>query len=140
MRKLLIVALLLVAGIAESSAQGHIDALMQRELHYPSSKRDVVLRSAVKRDPDTGEIVKRVTELNVRDDKALSQEFVSAFLADCESADTWSCDDKNGKSSDYILVWQNPMRIYSLKRFDDAIIINIQVIYSQDENTNPKTE
>lgn len=140
MRKLLIVALFLVAGIAEGSAQEHIDALMQRELRSPSGKRDVVLRSAVKRDPDTREIVKRVTELYVKDDKTLIQEFISAFIDDCATADTWSCNDTSGKSTDYLLVWQNPMRIYSLKRYDDAINVNIQVIYRQEESTNPKTE
>lgn len=140
MKRFLIVALLLVAGIAESSAQEHIDALMQRELHSRTGKRDVVLRSAVKRDPDSGEIIKRVTELYVKDDKTLIQEFIGAFIADCETADTWSCDERSDKSTDYLLVWQNPMRIYSLKRYDNAINVNIQVIYRQEKNTNPKNE
>ena len=113
MKKFLIVVILSVAAVMESSAQEHIDALMRRDLYTKSGNREVKLRSGTKRDPQTGEIIKRVTELVIKDDKALIKEFVEAFDVDSEMADTWSYSEAHaGKPEEYLLVWQNPMRIY----------------------------
>ena len=143
MKKFLIVMMLSVASVAESSAQEHIDALMKRDLYTKSGNREVQLRSGAKRDPQTGEVIKRVTELIVKDDKALIKEFIEAFETDCELADTWSYSEANaGKPEEYLLVWQNPMRIYSLSRNDNLIVVNVQTIYRQEENSSvkPKNE
>ena len=135
MKKFLIVMMLSVAAVVESSAQEHIDALMRCDLHSKSGNREVKLRSAVKRDPATGEIIKRVTELVVKDDKALIREFVNAFNVDCELADTWSYNEPNGDGTEeFLLVWQNPMRIYSLSRNGNFLTVTVQTIYRQEEN------
>ena len=134
MKKFLIVVILSVAAVMESSAQEHIDALMRRDLYTKSGNREVKLRSGTKRDPQTGEIIKRVTELVIKDDKALIKEFVEAFDVDSEMADTWSYSEAHaGKPEEYLLVWQNPMRIYSLSRSDNLLIVTVQTIYRQEE-------
>ena len=134
MKKFLIVVMLSVAAVVESSAQEHIDALMRRDLYTKSGNREVKLRSGTKRDPQSGDVVKRVTELIVRDDRALIKEFVEAFEVDCESADTWSYSEAHAsKPEEYLLVWQNPMRIYSLSRSGNFIIVTVQTIYRQEE-------
>ena len=134
MKKFLIVVILSVAAVMESSAQEHIDALMRRDLYTKSGNREVKLRSGTKRDPQTGEIIKRVTELVIKDDKALIKEFVEAFEVDSEMADTWSYSEAHaGKPEEYLLVWQNPMRIYSLSRSGNLLIVTVQTIYRQEE-------
>lgn len=134
MKKFLIVVMLSVAAVVESSAQEHIDALMRRDLYTKSGNREVKLRSGTKRDPQSGDVVKRVTELIVKDDKALIKELVEAFEVDCESADTWSYSEAHaGKPEEYLLVWQNPMRIYSLSRSGNFITVTVQTIYRQEE-------
>lgn len=134
MKKFLIVVILSVAAVMESSAQEHIDALMRRDLYTKSGNREVQLRSGTKRDPQTGEIIKRVTELVIKDDKALIKEFVEAFDVDSEMADTWSYSEAHaGKPEEYLLVWQNPMRIYSLSRSGNLLIVTVQTIYRQEE-------
>lgn len=134
MKKFLIVVILSVAAVMESSAQEHIDALMRRDLYTKSGNREVKLRSGTKRDPQTGEIIKRVTELVIKDDKALIKEFVEAFDVDSEMADTWSYSEAHaGKPEEYLLVWQNPMRIYSLSRSGNLLIVTVQTIYRQEE-------
>ena len=77
MKKLLVFVMLLVATIAESQAQEHIDALLNGDIE--SNRHGLSLRSAVKRDPATGEIIKRVVELTAIDDKSLAKEFIAAF-------------------------------------------------------------
>jgi hypothetical protein len=135
MKKFLIVVMLSVAAVVESSAQEHIDALMRRDLYTKSGNREVKLRSGTKRDPQTGEILKRVTELIVKDDRALIKEFVKAFEADCESADTWSYSEAYaGNPEEFLLVWQNPMRVYSLSRNGNFLTVTVQTIYRQEEN------
>ena len=134
MKKFLIVVILSVAAVMESSAQEHIDALMRRDLYTKSGNREVQLRSGTKRDPQTGKIIKRVTELVIKDDKALIKEFVEAFDVDSEMADTWSHSEAHaGKPEEYLLVWQNPMRIYSLSRSGNLLIVTVQTIYRQEE-------
>ncbi len=134
MKKFLIVVMLSVAAVVESSAQEHIDALMKRDLYTKSGNREVQLRSGTKRDPQTGEVIKRVTELIVKDDKALIKEFIEAFELDCELADTWSYNEAHaGKPEEYLLVWQNPMRIYSLSRNGNLIVVTVQTIYRQED-------
>ena len=134
MKKFLIIVILSVAAVMESSAQEHIDALMRRDLYTKSGNREVKLRSGTKRDPQTGEIIKRVTELVIKDDKALIKEFVEAFDVDSEMADTWSYSEAHaGKPEEYLLVWQNPMRIYSLSRSGNLLIVTVQTIYRQEE-------
>lgn len=134
MKKFLIVMILSIAAVMESSAQEHIDALMRRDLYTKSGNREVQLRSGTKRDPQTGEIIKRVTELVIKDDKALIKEFVEAFDVDSEMADTWSYSEAHaGKPEEYLLVWQNPMRIYSLSRSGNLLIVTVQTIYRQEE-------
>lgn len=135
MKKFLIVVMLSVASVVESSAQERIDALMRRDLHTRSGNREVRLRSGVKRDPATGEIMKRVTELMVKDDRALIKEFVEAFSLDCHSADTWSYSEAYAdKPEEFLLVWQNPMRVYSLSRSGNLITVTVQTIYRQEES------
>lgn len=134
MKKFLIVILLSIAAVVESRAQEHIDALMRRDLYTKSGNREVKFRSGTKRDPQTGEVIKRVTEFIVKDDKALIKEFIEAFNIDSESADTWSYSEAHaGKPEQYLLVWQNPMRVYSLSRSGNLLIVMVQTIYRPEE-------
>ena len=64
MKRLFFIVVLLVATVAECSAQESIVALLKRDMQ--SNKYGQALRVAVKRDPETGEIIKRVTELSAR--------------------------------------------------------------------------
>mgnify|MGYP006874696673 CR=1 FL=1 len=62
------------------------------------------------------------------------REFVEAFDVDSEMADTWSHSEAHaGKPEEYLLVWQNPMRIYSLSRSGNLLIVTVQTIYRQEE-------
>ena len=84
MKRLLIIAMFAIASVAEGSAQEHIDALVNRDIGGSRNGYMCSKRMAVKRDPDTGEIIKRVTEVVIRDNKELTKQFVEAFKTDTE--------------------------------------------------------
>lgn len=137
MKKFLIVVMLSIAAVVESSAQERIDALLNRDLYSKSGKRYATLRSAVKRDSDTGEVIKRVTELAVKDDKTLMKEFINAFMLECESAFTYQISEADGKQ---MLIWQDPLRIYTLSQTEDRFTVTRQIIDRPEENEFVKTK
>ena len=129
MKRLIFIVALLVAAIAECSAQERIEALLKRDMQ--SNKYGQALRVAVKRDPGTGEIIKRVTELTVIDDKALAKEFIEAFKAERDTADVWE-EEANGKIYLVTAVWSNPKRIYRLDTNGSLVTVYEQIIYKEE--------
>lgn len=130
MRKLLIVILLLVAGVAESGAQQRIDALLGSDM-YNNKKGGTTYRMAVRHDPETGEVVKRVSELVVRDNKGLIKRFVEAFKAEQQGVDVWQEQD-NGYAYDITAIWLNPKRIYKLRLSGTTLVVSTQIIYKDE--------
>ena len=118
-----------VMGMSESFAQQHIDALLSGDL-YNSNKSNTTFRMAVKRDPETGEVIKKVTELVVRDNKALNKRFIEAFKAEQTNVDVWQENEYNG-IYDVTAIWSNPKRIYKLK-IGTVMIVSAQVIYKEE--------
>jgi hypothetical protein len=96
-----------------------------------SNKYGQGLRVAVKRDPETGEIIKRVTELTVIDDRALAKEFIEAFKAERYSADVWE-EEANGKIYLVTAVWSDPKRIYRLDTNGSLVTVYEQIIYKEE--------
>lgn len=133
MKKLLVFVMLLVATIAESQAQEHIDALLNGDIE--SNRHGLSLRSAVKRDPATGEIIKRVVELTAIDDKSLAKEFIAAFKLDRNTAEAWDEND-GGTIYNVTAVWLNPKRVYTLATNGSMITVIAQTIYREEKNNN----
>ena len=129
MKRLIFIVALLVATVAECSAQERIEALLKRDMQ--SNKYGQGLRVAVKRDRETGEIIKRVTELTVIDDKALAKEFIEAFKAERDTADVWE-EEANGKIYLVTAVWSDPKRIYRLDTNGSLVTVYEQIIYKEE--------
>lgn len=129
MKRLFFIVALLVAAVAECSAQERIEALLKRDMQ--SNKYGQGLRVAVKRDRETGEIIKRVTELTVIDDKALAKEFIEAFKAERDTADVWE-EEANGKIYLVTAVWSDPKRIYRLDTNGSLVTVYEQIIYKEE--------
>lgn len=129
MKRLLILVAFCLMGIAEGFAQQHIDALLSGDL-YNNKKSNTTFRMAVKRDPETGEVIKKVTELVVRDNKALNKRFIEAFKAEQTNVDVWQEKEYDG-IYDVTAIWSNPKRIYKLK-IGTVMIVSAQVIYKEE--------
>ena len=129
MKRLIFIVALLVAAVAECSAQERIETLLKRDMQ--SNKYGQGLRVAVKRDRETGEIIKRVTELTVIDDKALAKEFIEAFKAERDTADVWE-EEANGKIYLVTAVWSDPKRIYRLDTNGSLVTVYEQIIYKEE--------
>ena len=129
MKRLLILIVFCILGLAEGYAQQHIDALLNGNL-YNSNKSNTTFRMAVKRDPETGEVIKKVTELVVRDNKALNKRFIEAFKAEQANVDVWQEKEYDG-IYDVTAIWSNPKRIYKLK-IGTVMIVSAQVIYKEE--------
>ena len=130
MKRLLIVVMLCFVGVVQSQAQEHIDALLSSDL-YNSKKSNTTFRMAVKRDPETGEVIKRVTELVVRDNRALNKKFIEAFKAEQSSVDVWQEQDK-GNVYDVTAIWSKPKRIYKLRFSGSVMVVSTQIIYKEE--------
>ncbi|MBQ3233520.1 MAG: DUF5024 domain-containing protein [Alistipes sp.] len=133
MKKLLVFVMLLVATVAESQAQEHIDALLNGDIE--SNRHGLTMRSAVKRDPATGEIIKRVVELTAIDDKSLVKEFIAAFKLDRNTAEAWD-ENESGLTYNVTAVWLNPKRVYTLATSGSMITVIAQTIYREEKNNN----
>lgn len=132
MKRLLILAILLTVSLAEGSAQENIEALLNRNIS--NNKYGSTLRSAVKRDPETGEIVKRVYEVTAISNRALGKEFKAAFKSDCATAD--ACQEvENGSLYDVTAVWTNPKRIYTLSLNGSIVVFTAQIIYHEEKKS-----
>ena len=129
MRRFIIISMLLIGAIVECSAQEQIEALLSRDI---SSRNSVTFRMGVKRDPTTGEIVKRIKELSAIDDKELAREFKAAFIAARESADAWE-EESNGSIYTVSVVCTNPKRIYHLTIGGSMLSVYAQTIYSKEK-------
>lgn len=130
MKKLLVIAMFLVASVAESQAQEHIDALLSGDIE--SNRNGLTMRSAVKRDPATGEIIKRVVELIAINDKSLVKEFIAAFKLDRNTAEAWD-ENESGTIYNVTAVWLNPKRVYTLTANGPMVSIFAQTIYRDDK-------
>ena len=130
MKRLLILIAFCILGLAEGYAQQHIDALLNGNL-YNSNKSNTTFRMAVKRDPVTGEVIKKVSELVVRDNKALMKKFVEAFKAEQAGVDVWQEQD-NGNTYDVTAIWSKPKRIYKFRISGSVMVISTQVIYKEE--------
>ena len=133
MKRILIIAMLLITSSIESSAQEHIDALLNGNMK--NNRYGMTLRSAIKRDPDTGEIIKRVYELTAIDNRPLGKQFIEAFNMDRMTADVWE-EIENGKLYDVTAVWTNPKRIYTLSVNGSIVCITVQTIYREEKKSN----
>ena len=130
MKKLLIIVAFVVAGVTQSSAQEHIEALLNSDI---VNNKGYSLRVAIKRDPETGEVVKQVKELTSLSGRPLIKEFVKAFKSDRATADVWEeCD--NGSMYDATGVWSNPKRIYTIVVNGPMITVSTQTIYREEQN------
>lgn len=99
------------------------------------NRHGITLRSAVKRDPETGEVIKRVYELSAVNNRSLATEFVDAFHTDRETADVWD-ESRNGSIYNVTAVWLNPKRIYSLAVAGSMVTVYAQTIYREDKQSN----
>jgi hypothetical protein len=113
----------------ECQAQERIDKLLNRELDGGTT----VYRMAVKRDPDSGEIIKRVKELNSTGNRALAKEFLEAFDAERESADGWE-ENRNSNGRQITAVWINPKRIYTITAIGSTLSVYAQTVYREERN------
>ena len=129
MKRLIILFMFCVMGMSEGFAQQHIDALLRGDL-YNNKKSNTTFRMAVKRDPETGEVIKKVTELVVRDNKALNKRFIEAFKAEQTNVDVWQEKEYDG-IYDVTVIWSNPKRIYKLK-IGTVMVVSAQVIYKEE--------
>lgn len=132
MKRLLIIAMFAIASVAEGSAQEHIDALVNRDIGGSRNGYMCSKRMAVKRDPDTGEIIKRVTEVVIRDNKELAKQFVEAFKTDIQTAEVSEESDER-KLYSATAIWLDPKRIYNISVTGDLVVVNVQTIYREDE-------
>lgn len=121
-----------IASVAEGSAQEHIDALVNRDIGGSRNGYMCTKRMAVKRDPDTGEIIKRVTEVVIRDNKELAKQFVEAFKTDIQTAEVSEERDER-KLYSATAIWLDPKRIYNISVTGGLVVVNVQTIYREDE-------
>ena len=135
MKKLMIITMLLIVGIVEGRAQERIDALLSRDI----SQGTTTLRMAVKRDPATGEVIKRVKELTATSNRALAKEFIEAFEAERDSAVVWEQSNISGVYQ-VTAVWQDPKRVYSINVTGGTLVVYAQTIYREDKTTNKNSE
>lgn len=133
MKKMLIFAMLLVATVVESQAQEHIDALLNGDIE--SNRHGLTMRSAIKRDPATGEIIKRVVEFTAIDDKSLVKEFIAAFKTDRNTAEVWD-ENESGMTYNVTAVWLNPKRVYTLTTSGSLVTVYAQTIYREEKSNN----
>lgn len=127
-RLLMIVAMVAIATI-ECQAQERIDELLNRELGDGTT----VYRMAVKRDAESGEIIKRVKELTSTGNRALSKEFIEAFDAERESADGWE-ENRSNNARQITAVWTNPKRIYMIIATGSTLSVHAQTIYREERD------
>ena len=128
MKRLLLIIALYVAFIAEGSAQEHIEKLFESDI----VKGTTTYRMAVKRDPDSGEVIKRVRELSIIDNRTMAKSFIEAFEAERDGADAW--EDKNVNNVRQIMVvWREPKRIYSLSVTGNNVVVYTQTNYCSEE-------
>lgn len=127
-RLLIIVAMVAIAAI-ECQAQERIDELLNRELNGGTT----VYRMAVKRDAESGEIIKRVRELRSTGNRALSKEFLEAFDAERERADGWE-ENRSSNSRQITAVWTNPKRIYTIIATGSTLAVYAQTIYREERD------
>lgn len=130
MKRLIILFMFCVMGMSEGFAQQHIDALLRGDL-YNNNKSNTTFRMAVKRDPVTGEVIKKVSELVVMDNKALMRKFIEAFKAEQAGVDVWQEQD-NGNAYDVTAIWSKPKRIYKCRISGSVMVISTQVIYKEE--------
>lgn len=130
MKRLIILFMFCVMGLSEGFAQQHIDALLRGDL-YNNNKSNTTFRMAVKRDPVTGEVIKKVSELVVMDNKALMRKFIEAFKAEQAGVDVWQEQD-NGNAYDVTAIWSKPKRIYKFRISGSVMVISTQVIYKEE--------
>ena len=128
MKQLLILATLLIVSVAECDAQQRIDELLNREIDSGTT----VLKMAVKRDPETGEIIKRVKEFTTTGNNKLAKEFIEAFESERESVDGWE-ENRNGGVVQITAVWVNPKRIYTITVAGSALSVFTQTIYREED-------
>ncbi|MBR5133769.1 MAG: DUF5024 domain-containing protein [Alistipes sp.] len=128
MKRLLIFAVSLIVAIAECSAQQSIDELLNREIDSGTT----VFKMAVKRDPETGEIIKRVKEFTTTGNKQLAKEFVEAFESERDNVDGWE-ENRNGGVVQITAVWVNPKRIYTITVAGSALSVFTQTIYREED-------
>lgn len=113
----------------ECQAQERIDELLNRELGGGTT----VYRMAVKRDPESGEIIKRVKELTATGNRALAKKFLEAFDAERESADGWE-ENRNSNGRQITAVWINPKRIYTITATGSTLSVHAQTIYREERD------
>lgn len=131
MRRLLIITMFAIASIVDVGAQEHIDALVNRDIGGSRNGYLCTKRMAVKRDPDTGEVIKRVMEVVIRDNKELTKQFVEAFKMDINTSDVYEERD-NRNVYKATAIWLNPKRIYNISVIGDLVVVNIQTIYREE--------
>lgn len=113
----------------ECQAQERIDELLNRELDGGTT----AFRMAVKRDAESGEIVKRVKELSSTGNRALAKEFIEAFDAERESADGWE-ENRRTNVRQITAVWTNPKRIYTITVTGSTLSVHAQTIYREEHD------
>lgn len=133
MKRLLIFAVLLIAAVAECSAQQRIDELLNREIDGGTT----VLKMAVKRDPVTGEIIKRVKEFTTTSNRQLAKEFVEAFESERDDVDGWE-ENRSAGVVQITAVWTNPKRIYTMTMAGSTLSVFTQTIYREDGKKTSK--
>ena len=133
MKRLLIFALLFVVAIAECSAQQPIDELLDREI----DRGTTVLKMAVKRDPVTGEVIKRVKEFTTTNNRQLAKEFIAAFESVRDSVDGWE-ENRSAGVVQITAVWVNPKRVYSMIVAGSTLEVFAQTVYREDDKQKSK--
>lgn len=129
MKRLLIIAAMVAIATIECQAQERIDELLNRELDGGTT----AFRMAVKRDAESGEIVKRVKELSSTGNRALAKEFIEAFDAERESADGWE-ENRRTNVRQITAVWTNPKRIYTITVTGSTLSVHAQTIYREEHD------
>lgn len=129
MKRLLIIVAMISIATIKCQAQERIDELLNRELDGGTT----VYRMAVKRDPESGEIIKRVKELNSTGNRALVKEFLEAFDAERESVDGWE-ENRYSNGRQITAVWTNPKRIYTITAIGSTLSVYAQTVYREEHN------
>ena len=129
MKQLLILATLLIVSVAECDAQQRIDELLNREIDSGTT----VLKMAVKRDPENGEIIKRVKEFTTTGNNKLAKEFIEAFESERESVDGWE-ENRSAGVVQMTAIWRNPKRVYTITVAGSTLAVFAQTVYREDKN------
>lgn len=130
MKRLLVIVSMVAIAAIECQAQEHIDELLNREIDGGGT---TVYRMAVKRDPESGEIIKRVKELTAMGNRALAKEFLEAFDAERGSADGWE-ENRSANTRQITAVWTNPKRVYTITSTGSSLSVHAQTIYREENN------